>query len=265
MSCSPRGGMTSRSIFRTDGFKKSWPCIRRRIPSGGNQWAARHPRLAALPLFHRWAASPCLDLHAWVRRLGLDLWFCPMTNLDPRHLAIPTVVTVADIQQEYYPEFFTREELQARALMYGPSCQEATAVIAVSEFSKRCMVEKYSLASEKVHCVYEACEQIDDPASWLTVEQLRLKYHLPERYAFYPANMWPHKNQSPPPGPASPAADLRDVAVAGLNRRRHGGWGELEAVARHFHLHEDIHYLGYVPADGLPGLYRAPHAPTLTV
>ena len=37
-------------------------------------------------------------------------------------------------------------------------------------------------------------EQIDDPASWLTVEQLRLKYHLPERYAFYPANMWPHKN-----------------------------------------------------------------------
>ena len=69
------------------------------------------------------------------------------------------------------------------------------AVIAVSEFSKRCMVEKYSLASEKVHCVYEAgVEQIDDPASWLTVEQLRLKYHLPERYAFYPANMWPHKN-----------------------------------------------------------------------
>jgi glycosyltransferase involved in cell wall biosynthesis len=228
------------------------------IPSGWNRWLARYPRLAALPLLHRWAASPSLDLHAWARRLGLDLWFCPMTNLDPRHLTIPTVVTIADIQQEYYPEFFTREELQARALMYGPSCQEATAIIAVSEFSKRCMIERYNLVPEKVHTVYEAgVERVDDAARLLTVEDIRPKYHLPERYAFYPANMWPHKNHR--------------LLLMALHRLRQmygmslslvltgddlGQWGELEAVARHFHLHEDIHYLGYVPADDLPGLYR---------
>jgi len=228
------------------------------IPSGKNRWLARCQRLGALPLLRRWAAGPSLDLHAWVRRLGLDLWFCPMTNLDPRHLPIPTVVTIADIQQEYYPEFFTRAELQARSLMYGPSCQEATAIIAVSEFSKRCMVEKYSLMPEKVHCVYEAgVERVDDPASLLRVEELRRTYHLPGRYAFYPANMWPHKNHR--------------LLLLALYRLRQvygmtlslvltgddlGQWGELEAVARHFHLHEDIHYLGYVPADDLPGLYR---------
>ena len=107
--------------------------------------------------------SPALDLHAWVRRLDLDLWFCPMTNLDPRHLPIPTVVTIADIQQEYYPEFFTREELQARALMYGPSCQEATAAIAISDFSKQCVIEKYGLVPEKVHRTYVAgVAQVDE-------------------------------------------------------------------------------------------------------
>lgn len=228
------------------------------FPSGWNRWSARHPRLAALPLLHRWAASSSLDLHAWVRRLGLDLWFCPMTNLDPRHLPIPTVVTIADIQQEYYPEFFTRAELQARALTYGPSCQEATAVIAVSEFSKRCMIERYGLVPEKVHAVYEAgVERVDDPARLLTAEELRRKYHLPERYAFYPANMWPHKNHH--------------LLLLALHRLRQvygmtlplvltgddlGQWRKLEAIARHFRLHEDICYLGYVPADDLPGLYR---------
>src|ERR687886_364776 len=89
-------------------------------------------RFLSLPLMRRLAMQPYVDLHHWVRRLNLDLWFCPMTNLDPRQLPVPSVITIADIQQEYYPEFFTRAELSERALMYRPSCQEATGVIAVS-------------------------------------------------------------------------------------------------------------------------------------
>jgi glycosyltransferase involved in cell wall biosynthesis len=228
------------------------------VPSGWNRCMARYPRLGALPLVRRWASSPALDLHAWVRRLALDLWFCPMTNLDPRHLPIPTVVTIADIQQEYYPEFFTRAELQARALMYGPSCQEATAVITVSEFSKRCLIEQYDLLPEKVHCVYEAgMERVDDPIRLPTVEEVRRKHHLPAGYGFYPANMWPHKNHQ--------------LLLLALHRLRqfHGmtpslvltgddmGQGEqLEALAQHFQLQEQVHYLGYVPTADLPGLYR---------
>jgi glycosyltransferase involved in cell wall biosynthesis len=228
------------------------------IPTGLNRWSARYPRLGTLPLLRRWASSPSVDLHAWVRRLKLDLWFCPMTNLDPRHLSIPTVITIADIQQEYYPEFFTRAEIQARALMYGPSCQEATAVITLSDFSKQCLIEKYGLVPGKVHPIYAAgVAQVDDSARWLTGEEVRRKHHLPASYAFYPANMWPHKNHQ--------------LLLLALHRLRQlygmtlslvltgddmGHWEELEALARHFHLHEHIHYLGYVPPDDLPGLYR---------
>ena len=229
------------------------------IPSGWNRWLARYLRLGALPCSASLGVQiPPVDLHAWVRRLGLDLWFCPMTNLDPRHLPIPTVVTIADIQQEYYPEFFTRAELQARALMYSPSCQEATAVITISDFSKQCMIEKYGLLPEKVHRVYAAgMAQVDDSARWPTGEEVRRKHHLPASYAFYPANMWPHKNHQ--------------LLLLALHRLRQlygmtlplvltgdemGQWEELEALARHFHLQEQVHYLGYVPADDLPGLYR---------
>jgi hypothetical protein len=35
-----------------------------------------------------------------------------------------------------------------------------------------------------------------------------------------------------------------------------GQWGNLEALARHLYLHDQIRYIGYVPADDLPGLYR---------
>jgi glycosyltransferase involved in cell wall biosynthesis len=228
------------------------------IPGGWSRWVARSPRLGTLPLLHRPTPTPALDLHAWVRRLRLDLWFCPITNLDPRHLPIPTVVTTADIQQEYYPEFFAREELQARALMYGPSCQEATAVIAVSEFSRRCMIEKYGLAPDKVHCVYEAgVESVDDPAESPTVDEVKRKYQLPAGYAFYPANMWPHKNHA--------------ILLLALHRLRQlygvtlpliltgddlGEWAKCRTLAAHFHLHDQVRHLGYVPAHDLPGLYQ---------
>jgi glycosyltransferase involved in cell wall biosynthesis len=228
------------------------------LPSGWNRWLGRYPRLSALPLLRRRVASPSLDLHAWVRRLGLDLWYCPMTNLEPRHLPIPTVVTIADIQQEYYPEFFTRAELQARALMYSPSCQEATAVIAVSEFSKRCMIEKYGLLPEKVHCVYEAgVERIDDPAASPTVEEVRRKHHLPASYAFYPANMWPHKNHHMLLLALHRLRQLygMDLPLV-LTGEEMGQWEKLAALARHFQLQEQVRYLGYVAADELPGLYR---------
>jgi glycosyltransferase involved in cell wall biosynthesis len=227
------------------------------IPSGWGRWLARKPRPGALPLLHRWTPPPPLDVHAWVRRLRLDLWYCPITNLDPRHLSIPTVVTIADVQQEYYPEFFAREELQARALMYAPSCQEATAVITISEFSKRCLIEKYGLAPDKVHCVYAAGVESLDDAKSATVDEVKCKYQLPAGYAFYPANLWPHKNH--------------DMLLLALHRLRQsygitlpliltgddlGGWAKCRALAEHFQLQEQVRYLGYVPAHDLLGLYQ---------
>jgi len=225
---------------------------------GWSGWLARHPNLGALPLLHRWVSNASLDLHAWVRRLNLDLWFCPMSNLDPRHLPIPTVVTIADIQQEYYPEFFTRAELQSRALMYGPSCQEATAVIAVSDFSRRCVIEKYGLLPEKVHCVYEAgVESVVDPARWPAVEEVQRKHHLPVSYALYPANMWPHKNHALLLLALYRLRELYGMTPSlVLTGNDMGQWEKFEALARHFGLQEQVRHLGYVAADDLPGLYR---------
>jgi glycosyltransferase involved in cell wall biosynthesis len=213
--------------------------------------------LFSLRLMRRWAANSPSDLHDWVRRLRLDLWFCPMTDLEPRQLAIPTVLTIPDIQQEYYPEFFTPTELKWRGLVFKPSCEDATAVIAVSNFSKQCMIEKYDLPRQKVHCVYEAgVERRLDAANDPTWEAIQKKYRVPPRYAFFPANMWPHKNHA--------------VLILAWHRLRQahgvtlplvltgddlGQWPKLQELVAHFHLGEQVRYLGYVDPAELRGLY----------
>jgi glycosyltransferase involved in cell wall biosynthesis len=221
---------------------------------GVSRWSNR---LLGFPTTPRVGARHPLDLHHWVRRLRLDVWFCPMTNLDPRQLPIPTVITVADIQQEFYPEFFSREELNHRALMYAPSCQEATAVITVSQAAKKSLVATYGLPAEKVHCVYEAgVERGSGLARAPALERVRQKYHLPAQYAFYPANMWPHKNHR--------------MLILALHRLRKvygvrlpvlltgddlGQWGTLQEIAGQFQVQEQVRYLGYVAAEDLPPLY----------
>jgi glycosyltransferase involved in cell wall biosynthesis len=217
----------------------------------------RYASLQTLPFVRYWASSPARDLHEWVRRLRLQLWFCPMTDLDPRQLPIPTVITVADIQQEFYPEFFSREELHHRALMYPPSCQEATAVITVSNASRKSLIDKYSLPEKKVHLVYEAgIARRSASSPEVSADHVRDKYRLPSMYALYPANMWPHKNHQ-----------LLLLALHRL-RQRHGvslplvltgddlgQWETLQETAGHFQLQAQVHYLGYVAAEEVTSLY----------
>jgi glycosyltransferase involved in cell wall biosynthesis len=224
---------------------------------GGTKGSGPWGVLPRLPLLRKIASTRPADLHSWARDLKLDLWFCPMINLDPRQLPLPTVVTIPDIQQEYYPEFFTQAELSQRALMYKPSCEDATAVITISNYSKEDMIARYGLPPEKVHCTYLAGGMMSSPsATGPSTETVRQPHRLPQRFALYPANMWPHKNHH--------------MLVLALHRLRKtygvtlplvltgddlGQWTKLQEVIAHFHLQEAVHYLGYVPSAEVGTLY----------
>jgi glycosyltransferase involved in cell wall biosynthesis len=235
-------------------------------PAGQDHLAVRGAKgirwwsgLTRLPLRRNIASTSFADLHNWARHLRLDLWFCPMINLEPRQLPIPTIITIPDIQQEYYPEFFTQVELSQRALMYKPSCEEATAVITISNYSKENIVERYGLPPAKVHCTYLAGSEMSSAsAEGLSSELDRQKHRLPQRFAFYPANLWPHKNHN--------------MLILALHRLRQaygvslplvltgdemGQWKTLEEIISHFQLRAQVSYLGYVGGDELRMLYES--------
>ena len=197
------------------------------------------------------------DLYRCAMDLGVDVWFCPMMELDPRHIDIPSVVLVPDIQQEFYPQFFTPQELSHRQLNVKPSCQLAGAVITISEYSRKTLLDQYDLDPDKVHVVYGAAGQEFDPStveeSWSRVEE---EYGLREGYLFYPANTWSHKNH--------------EVLLMALHRLKKRGLtpqlvltgaavrpiDTLKALARQLDCEDQLLYLGYVDQRFFPGLYR---------
>jgi glycosyltransferase involved in cell wall biosynthesis len=145
----------------------------------------------------------------------------------------------------------------------GGSC--ATLLLADSEVGKEDILNfygSYGVTPDKVKVLpfLPACYLATD-LSRLERERVRTIYHLPERYLFYPAQFWPHKNHA------------RIVQALGLLKQDRGlkipivfcgsytgeirerTFHEVMSVSSRLGLEKQIHYLGYVPDEDMSGLY----------
>jgi glycosyltransferase involved in cell wall biosynthesis len=201
------------------------------------------------------AAPP--TLHDVIRRERLDLWFCPFTNLEPGPAPVPSVITLHDLQHEFYPEFFTPDELAHRRAFYPRSCAGASAIIAVSEFTRRGAIDRYGVEPRRISTIWHgAAADLDWAGGRERAAEVREKYRLPGCYVFYPANTWRHKNHA------------RLIEAVARYRGRHGdglglvltgasdnGQRGVEASIATHGLGGVVRALGLVPRDDLPALY----------
>jgi len=122
--------------------------------------------------------------------MNIDVFFCPFAVLWPRPIPIPTVVELADIQEVYYPHFFSEEDLRARRLHFAPSTRAADAVITLSEFSKQSIAEHHLIDPDKIFVAHLVADPVVAPYYPTDIGHLS----LPDQFIFYPANHWQHKN-----------------------------------------------------------------------
>jgi glycosyltransferase involved in cell wall biosynthesis len=121
----------------------------------------------------------------------IDLYFCPFNALWPRPVPLPSIVMLNDIQEKYYPQFFTSQDLKNRKYHYDESTRIADQVITVSQFSKESIAYHHNISKEKIHVAYLAPDKHLNENS-AKVESI--KSRLPDNFIFYPANRWLHKN-----------------------------------------------------------------------
>jgi glycosyltransferase involved in cell wall biosynthesis len=132
---------------------------------------------------------------ALLRDMGADLLFCPFTAPNYFEQGIPAVCTIYDLQYKTYPEFFTGEDDVAhRDRMFSAACRRATALAAISNYSRDAAVTHGNLDPARIRTIYlRMAHRIS-----LGVEHdQRVLSGLgltPRQYLFYPANFWKHKN-----------------------------------------------------------------------
>ncbi|HZW38622.1 MAG TPA: glycosyltransferase family 1 protein [Ignavibacteriaceae bacterium] len=122
-----------------------------------------------------------------------DIVYTPTTILFPLGFKIPTLISMHDIQQIHYPEFFSKTELLNRKVHYDLSAKYATYIQAATNFIKYDLINYYNLKDEQVPVIpsgvdIELFSKKDDNS------YLKEKYNIPDDFIFFPAQLWYHKN-----------------------------------------------------------------------
>ena len=123
-----------------------------------------------------------------------DLIYTPNDLLQAFDSRKPTVLTVHDLQHLHYPQFFHWSRRLSRKITYSLSARSATHLQASSDFVRRDLLLQFpELQPEKICLIPEG---VDVPAFSAPLDSRHLvaRYNLPERFLFYPAQLWPHKN-----------------------------------------------------------------------
>ncbi len=204
------------------------------------------------------------DVRAWLQRLGIDLVVYPSVSPLAFEAGLPYVLAVHDLQHRLHPELpeFAGAELAEREYLFRHGIAGAAVVLVDSEVGKEDVLEFYGDAIEPERvAILPFLPAVPAAVTPADRERVRRVHRLPERYLFYPAQFWPHKNHRLIVEALAELERAHGVEAAvvfvgsklgGLRERTHV---ELQARARELGLEQRIQYHGYVPAEDLPALY----------
>jgi glycosyltransferase involved in cell wall biosynthesis len=180
-------------------------------------------------------------------------------HLLPR-LDNPTVLTVHDLIFERYPQHHTQRNRFFLRVGMPLFVQAASAIIAVSQHTRRDLVELYGADAAKIHVVYEGVDMRFQPAAIGDMQRVAQHYSPGRPYLLMVGTLEPRKNH---------AAALRALARLKAWGWPHrlllvGGQGWLfEPIRRQIEssgLENDVHFAGFVPDIDLPPLYSGADA-----
>lgn len=120
------------------------------------------------------------------RQLDIDVLFCPNANGPLHNCSTSTVLCIHDVA----PERGWSSKLQTayRRLALPPAVKNADAIITVSEFSKREIVDVFDIDPKKIYVVYNGIKEV-----YLS-DRSGDEVDLPDNYILYVGAMNPRKN-----------------------------------------------------------------------
>lgn len=169
----------------------------------------------------------------------------------------PSVVTVYDLTFMRYPQRLTTARRLYLRTFTELTCQRARRIIAISESTKRDLVELLGIPADKVDVTPLGYDRaVHHPLNADVVEAFRQQNDLPERFWLYLGTIEPRKNLVTLIEAYAQLADSERLPLVLA-----GGKGWLtaplfEAIAK-YKLEDAIRFPGFIPTDDLPLWYNS--------
>lgn len=196
------------------------------------------------------------DRH-FLNRYKLDVLHIPRQHSPAYNLRYPVVVSMHDVQQYHFPEFFSPLERIYKAIRYYTSMSEASHIIVSYNHVKADLLKYFrDISAEVSVCPVPINEDWISGKPATSKEDLMAKYGIPETILLTPAATWEHKNH---------LAVLEALAL--LNKdgirvfwvstgNKTAFYPTLEQKIKELKLEHQVLFTGVIPDADLVGLYK---------
>lgn len=187
-----------------------------------------------------------------IEKLDLDILHFPLQTIQEYLLGLKVkkIISIMDIQQEYFPEFFTKSDLKNRKKMYVESCKTADRIIAISDFTKETIIEKFGIEKEKIVTVHL---NYNNDIFGRNVKSAKLPY---DPFFYYPAATWPHKNHITLIKAFALFHKIYPeyhLVLSGIQKQQ---YSNIKNLITRLKLDTHVHMLGYLEYKELPGVFK---------
>jgi glycosyltransferase involved in cell wall biosynthesis len=109
--------------------------------------------------------------------------------------SIKKVVTIHDLIFVRYPQFYSFIDRKIHFWKFKKACNQADLIIAISEQTKRDIIDFLKVPAAKIRVVYQGCHQtFKEKKTKEFLEEIKTKFNLPERFILNVGTIEPRKN-----------------------------------------------------------------------
>jgi glycosyltransferase involved in cell wall biosynthesis len=222
-------------------------------PSRLDRWVFKFRHFFSVEIWRKISRK----LHGPTRKMAQleqDLWIFPTQDIYSYSMPVHSLSVVHDLMHRYerrFPEVGGLIEYLRRERHYRSLCKYASGILVDSEVGRQHVLESYHAKNERVHTLpYIAPKYMTEPSGDVS------SYNLPERFIFYPAQFWSHKNHNRLILALKQLSDkYADLKLVLVGSKKNGFESAMQLVQK-LDLQDRVQFLGYVPDALMSNLYR---------
>jgi glycosyltransferase involved in cell wall biosynthesis len=184
--------------------------------------------------------------------LHVPLQYSPIYNTD-----VPVIITMHDIQEYHYPEYFTISQKLHRKINNITAINESDHIVVSFNHIKNDLLKYFNVKETKISvCPPPFAENWFLSKESTPLDKLISKFQIEEKFILYPAATWKHKNHSILFKALSLLNNdgIKIQLICTGNKTKY--FKVLQKEIDRLGLSEQVKFLGIVPEEDLIGLYK---------
>jgi glycosyltransferase involved in cell wall biosynthesis len=172
---------------------------------------------------------------------------------------VKTMYHVHDLQHLYLPEYFSKYEMKYREFYYRHYCKCSNMIDVSSKYVKDTIIEKYNIKEDKIVVIYGASTtSAYNVATDNTYRQYVIdKYNLPNKFIFYPAQTWEHKNHD---GLIKALHLIKTKTNININvictGKQTQNFSNIQKLLHSLKMEGQVSFLGFIPESDIKIIYK---------